>query len=162
MRRLVWSLTAIGLLAGQAYSAAPRQQPPAVPTDQALEAYRNDLQGARAGTLAKNLTMTADQAAKFWPAYARFQAEQSAIVDEQLKALQQYVASYATLDDAAALALVNANLGRDLQMQELRTKWLAEFQQILPARVAARVIQIDRRLGLAHQLSMSSHIPLIY
>ena len=50
MRRLVWSLTAIGLLAGQAYSAAPRQQPPAVPTDQALEAYRNDLQGAGIGT----------------------------------------------------------------------------------------------------------------
>ena len=45
MRRLVWSLTAIGLLAGQAYSAAPRQQPPAVPTDQALEAYRMIFKG---------------------------------------------------------------------------------------------------------------------
>jgi hypothetical protein len=105
--------------------------------------------------------LTAHQAAKFWPEYAKFQAEQSTILDEQLKGIQQYVNGYATLDDATALALVRAALSRDSQMQALRTKWLAEFQKVVPTRIAARVIQIDRRLGLAHQLSMSSQIPLI-
>ena len=47
-------------------------------------------------------------------------------------------------------------------MNTLRNKWLAEFQKILPARIAARVIQIDRRLSLAAQLSISSQLPLIY
>jgi len=37
-----------------------------------------------------------------------------------------------------------------------------EFQKILPARTAARVIQIDRRLGLAAQLAISAQLPLIY
>jgi phage terminase large subunit-like protein len=149
------------LLATQLSSAAPGQQTPAGPTDATMNAYRKDLQGERADIMAKNLTLTAEQAAKFWPEYAKFQAEQSAILDEQLKGIQQYVAGYTKLDDATALTLVKANLARDAQMQTLRTKWLAEFQKIVPTRIAARVIQIDRRLGLAHQLSMSAQIPLI-
>lgn len=166
MRRLIYSLMGIGLLSGAVYSAAPPQQPQqpqqALSTDEALKAYRNDLQGARADIMAKNLTLTAEQAAKFWPAYAKFETEQTAIVDEQLKALQSYADNFKTLDDAGALSLVKANLARDLQMNTLRTKWLGEFGKILPTRTAARVIQIDRRLGLAHQLSLSSQLPLIY
>jgi hypothetical protein len=46
-------------------------------------------------------------------------------------------------------------------MNTLRRKWLSEFQKILPKRTAARVIQIDRRLGLAMQVSISSQMPLI-
>jgi Spy/CpxP family protein refolding chaperone len=138
------------------------QQAAAPSADEALKAYRNDLQGARADIMAKNLTLTAEQAAKFWPAYSQFQTEQTVIVDQQLQAMKKYADSFATLDDATALAQVNANLNRDLQINTLRKKWLAEFQKILPARVAARVIQIDRRLGLAAQLSISSQLPLIY
>jgi len=80
------------------------QQAAAPPsTDDVLKAYRNDLQGARADIMAKNLTLTADQAAKFWPAYSKFQAEQTVIVDQQLQAMKKYADSYATLDDPAAL-----------------------------------------------------------
>lgn len=162
MRRFVWSLIAIGVLSVQLTPAVAAQQAAALSADDALKAYRNDLQGVRADIMAKNLTLTAEQAAKFWPAYSKFQAEQTVIVDQQLRAMKTYADSYATLDDAAALAQVKANLNRDLQINGLREKWLVEFQKILPARTAARVIQIDRRLGLAAQLSISSQLPLIY
>jgi hypothetical protein len=156
----------IGLLAGQLSVAAAAQQTagtgaPAPSRDDAMKAFRADLQSTRADIMAKNLTLTADEAAKFWPAYAKFQTEQSVIVDQQLKAMQTYADRFETLDDAAALAQVDANLTRDLQMNTLRRKWLAEFQKILPKRTAARVIQIDRRLGLAMQVSISSQLPLI-
>jgi Spy/CpxP family protein refolding chaperone len=157
---------AVGLLAGQPYAAVAAQQAAgagaATPSsDDALKAFRSDLQSARADIMAKNLNLTADEAARFWPAYSKFQAEQSVIVDEQLRAMQKYVDRFETLDDAGALAQVNANLNRDLQMNTLRRKWLAEFQKILPKRTAARVIQIDRRLGLAMQVSISAQMPLI-
>jgi len=166
MPKVLYALVAAGFLS-LTLAAAPAPQAPApsaaAPSvDEALKAYRNDLQGARADIMAKNLTLTAEQAAKFWPAYATFQAEQSVIVDGQLKSVKQYADAYTTMNDAAALALVDAHLSRDLQMNTLRRKWLAEFQKILPARLAARVIQIDRRLGLAAQLSLSSELPLIY
>jgi Spy/CpxP family protein refolding chaperone len=166
MRRFLWSVMAMGLLAGRPSVAAASQQAPGTGTaapssEDTLKAFRTDLQSARADIMAKNLTLTADEAAKFWPAYSKFQMEQSVIVDEQLRAMQKYVDRFETLDDAAALAQVNANLTRDLQMNTLRRKWLSEFQKILPKRTAARVIQIDRRLGLAMQVSISSQMPLI-
>ena len=152
-------------VSGIAWTAAQQARPAspdAASMDDVLRAVRSDLQGTRADIMAKNLTLTADQAAKFWPAYSKFQAEQGTIVDAQLAAMQKYVTSYGSIDDAKALEYTNANLARDQQMFELRSKWLKEFQKILPARIAARVIQIDRRLGIAHQLFLSSQLPLIY
>jgi len=47
-------------------------------------------------------------------------------------------------------------------MVELRQKWLAEFQKVLPTKLAVRVMQIDCRLSLVHQVEFASHIPLSY
>jgi hypothetical protein len=173
MRTLTLSLVLVGLLsistssvvtAQRATAPAPAATPAATTasTDAALKALRDDLNATRADIMAKNLTLTAEQAAKFWPAYAKFQAEQTVIVDQQLAAIKRYAENYATLNDETATALVEAHLTRDLQMNQLRTRWLKEFQQILPGSLAARVIQIDRRLGLASQISISAQIPLVH
>ena len=111
--------------------------------------------------MAKNLTLTAAQAAKFWPVFEAYQKEQNVIMDAQLKSLQKYVASYQTLDDAGALAFINAHLERDAKMTALRKKWLAEFQKVVPAKLAARAMQIDRRLSLAAQMEVSAQLPLV-
>ena len=60
------------------------------------------------------------------------------------------------------MSLVKAHLERDGRMNALRQQWLGEFQKVLPGRLAARVIQVDRRISLAQQMEISSQIPLIY
>jgi hypothetical protein len=40
-------------------------------------------------------------------------------------------------------------------------KYLAKFQTVVPTRVAAHAIQLDRRLGLVGQVKVSSQVPLI-
>jgi Spy/CpxP family protein refolding chaperone len=166
MRRFFWLLFAIGLIAVLAY-AAP--QTPSLAglalksnPEEAAKIYRSDLQAERTDLMAKNLTLTTDQAAKFWPAYAKFQAEQAVIIDQQIKIVQKYVDVYSNLDDSTALSLANEVLDKDQQMTVLRKKWLGEFRKILPPRLAARVIQIDRRLGLTSQLAFAAQLPLIY
>ena len=57
--------------------------------------------------------------------------------------------------------IVNALLERDAKMHDLRVKWLAKFQTVVPTKIAARAIQIDRRLGLAAQIGISTQVPLI-
>jgi phage terminase large subunit-like protein len=166
MRRYIFSILAIGLVATLT-SAAPQNQSLAglaikTNPDQALKAYRNDLQMERTDLMSKNLTLTPDQAAKFWPAYAKFQAEQAVIIDKQVKIVQKYVDVYSNLDDSTAVSLAGDVLDGDQQMTELRRKWLAEFRKILPPRLAARVIQIDRRLGLTSQLAFAAQLPLVY
>jgi Spy/CpxP family protein refolding chaperone len=142
-------------------TAAPGQAA-AMSVDDVLKAVRADLQGSRADIMAKNITLTAEQAAKFWPLFEQYQKEQNLIMDEQMKGIQRYVDTYETLDDAGALALIKTHLDRDAQMQALRLKWLPEFQKVVPAKIAARVIQIDRRLSFVHQVEFSARIPLIH
>jgi DNA-directed RNA polymerase subunit F len=88
------------------------------------------------------------------PLYEQFQKEQQ-VIDCQLDATK-YADSFAKLGDAEALAYVNALLERDQKMHDLRVKWLAKFQTVVPAKTAARAIQLERRLGLVTQVGISS------
>jgi Spy/CpxP family protein refolding chaperone len=161
------ALLSAALLVSVSVVAASRQQvQPAsahtVNVEEAMKAFRADLQASRADIIAKNVQLTAEQAAKFWPLFERYQKDQSAIIDAQLKGVQEYAEKFDKLDDATAMALVKAHLDRDGRMNALRQQWLGEFQKVLPGRLAARVMQVDRRISLAQQMEISAQIPLIY
>jgi len=128
--------------------------------DDVLQAVRGDLLDNHADIMAKNLTLTSDQAAKFWPMFATYQKEQSVILDSQLKGIQQFIEKFDTLDDAGAMTLIKAHFGRDSEMVTLRAKWMGEFQKVLGTRLAVRAMQIDRRVSLAQQFQLSTKIPL--
>jgi Spy/CpxP family protein refolding chaperone len=167
MRRTLAYLLVACFVVGSLQAQTPAKQvsatsPSPASVDSSLTAFRADLQSSRADIMAKNLSLTADQAAKFWPVFNAYQKEQNVIMDEQLKGIQQYVAGYDSLDDAAALALMKAHLDRDAKMNALRQKWLGEFQKVLPGKLAARAMQIDRRLSLVAQVELASRIPLIH
>jgi Spy/CpxP family protein refolding chaperone len=152
-----------------ARTAAQEVKPATAPTaaasptsmEEVLQTVRTALQNDRADIIAKNLSLTSEQAAKFWPMFASYQKEQSAIMDEQLKGLQQYVENFDTLDDATALTLINSHFERDSKMNALRQKWLVDFQKVLGTKLAVRAMQIDRRISLVQQLQFASKIPLV-
>ena len=98
--------------------------------------------------MAKNLSLTAEQAARFWPVYDAYQKEQNVIMDDHLRGVQRYIESFDTLDDAGALALITAHLDRDTKMNSLRQKALGDFQKVLGTKLAVRAIQVDRRLSV--------------
>jgi Spy/CpxP family protein refolding chaperone len=130
--------------------------------DELLAAVRADIQANRADMMAKNLSLTAEQAAKFWPVYEAYQKEQNVVMDEHLKGIQRFIESFDTLDDAGALALIKAHLDRDAKMTSLRQQALGDFQKVLGTKLAVRAIQIDRRLSLVYQLQIVAKIPLVH
>jgi Spy/CpxP family protein refolding chaperone len=150
----------LGVSGNAAQQAQAASTTPAA-TDEMLAAVRSDMLASRADVMKKNLTMTAEQAAKFWPVYEAYQKEQSAIMDDHEKGIQRYIESFDKLDDAGALALIKAHLDRDERMDALRQKALVDLQRAVGTKLAARAIQIDRRLSLAYQLQIVSKIPLI-
>ena len=166
MRHSVAILAAVCLFTVAGVSGIPAQQAQPVSTnpagiDSMLTAVRSDLLATRADTMAKNLSLTAEQATKFWPVYDAYQKEQSVIMEDHLKGVQRYVEAFDTLDDAGALALIKAHLDRDERMNVLRQKLLLDLQRAVGTKLAARAVQIDRRLSLVYQLEIASKIPLI-
>ena len=170
MRNTLRLTALIGLFSVSAITWTAAQQPKPVSAtspattvttmDDVLQAIRADLQGDRADILAKNMTMSSEVAAKFWPMYEKYQSEQNVIMDDQLRGIQRYIENYDTIDDAGALALINAHFDRDARMNALRQKWFGEFQKVLGTKLAVRAMQIDRRLSLAQQMQFASRIPL--
>ena len=143
------------------WTSAQQSQAVSAPSiDEVVKAVRSDLQNNRADIIAKNVTLTSAQAAQFWPLFERYQKEQDAIMDDQLKSIQWFIESFDKADDAAALKLINAHFDRDTKMTALRQKWLADFQKVLGTKLAVRVMQIDRRISLMHQAYVASKIPL--
>jgi Spy/CpxP family protein refolding chaperone len=163
------TLIGVALLAPLAVSAADAPQAQsAMPatdasnTDAALTKFRDDMQATRADIMAKGLTLSAPDAAKFWPMFQQYQKEQNVIIDSQIEAVKKYAAHYQTLNATDAVAYVKALLDRDAKMDALRVKWLAKFQTVVSGGTAARAIQLDRRLSQLAQAQLSSEIPLVH
>ena len=158
-------LMAIVLLASTvpAWSAdAPATGAAAEPSQEQIVAnFRKDLEAKSADVMAKTLTLDADQATKFWPLYKEYQQELGPLVEGQLQATQDYVKNFSQLTDAQALTFIDGLLARDQKLHDLRAKWLKKFQTAVPGKTAARAIQIERRMGLVGQISISSQIPLV-
>jgi|SRR4029079_3215394 len=163
-------LTAIAALAlivtAPAWSAdAPQAQPATHTTpdpEKVVADFRTELMARRADVMAKGLTLTSEQAAKFWPLFDQFQKEQDKVVQQQIDATEAYAKSFDHLTDENAMAYVNALLDRDQKMHDMRVKWLAKFKTVIPTAMAARAIQLDRRLGNITQVQISQQIPLIH
>jgi Spy/CpxP family protein refolding chaperone len=153
-------IAAIAVVASASAADAPAGSTPA-DNEKVMAQFRDDLQAASADIVAKGITLSSEQAAKFWPLFQEYQAEQKVTIDAQLKATQAYADHLDKLTDADALAYVSALLERDQKIHDLRAKWLKKFQSVVPAGTAARVIQIDRRLGLVAQLKLAQKIPLV-
>jgi Spy/CpxP family protein refolding chaperone len=145
---------------GSTAAAAPGSE--AARTKEALAKYREAMQATRADIMAKGLTLSADQAAKFWPMFEQYQKEQNVVIDAQIEAIQRYADHFSTLTDSDAINFVKALLERDDKMQALRVKWLAKFQTAVSAGTAARAIQLDRKLSQIAQAQLSSEIPLVH
>jgi hypothetical protein len=159
----------LGFLIALPLAAAPpatSAQPTtsAKPTEQEMTPteFRDSLQQIETDIISKAVSFTSDEAAKFWPVFQKFQAEEKSIIDDQLAALKKYSDDYASLTDEQSVAYVNSLLDRDQRVHDLRAKYLAEFSKIMPPGKAARVIHLSRRIVMATQVRLSSEIPLVH
>ena len=170
MHKLVTrTLLAVALLAPlTALAAEPKSESPmpatnAANTDAALAKFRDDMQATRADIMAKGLTLSADEAAKFWPLFKEYQKEQNVIIDAQIAAVKKYSEHYDTLNPTDAVEYVKSLLERDQKMDARRVKWLSKFQSGgISAGTSARAIQLDRRLSQVAQAQLSAEIPLVH
>jgi len=143
-------------------STAATKAPTKGDTGPVLEQFRDELQALETEVVSKNISLTTEEATAFWPVFKQFQAEQKGVINGQIAAVRKYADHYATLSDQEATAYVDALLQRDQQIHDLRVKYLAKYSKVLPARKAARVIHISRRLGIASQAKLSTVIPVVH
>ena len=145
--------------AAQAVSGAAAQSNN-VP-DQDIEMLRADLRAQRKQIVAQNMTLTADEATKFWPIFDQYRKEAIKPNDERWAVIKEYAANYNTMTDAQAQDYIKRSTAIDQELLALRIRYVPVFEKVISPKKTALWYQIDRRIDLLINLQLSTVIPMV-
>jgi len=161
---LVVVLVGTGLMSGprtSAQAATPQESTPHVISDQDLDLLRKDIRSQRKQLLAANLKLTDQEATKFWPVYDQYVSELIAINDRKFALIQEYADSYGKLTNEQSLSFVRRWLDSDIEIAQLRQKYVPLVSKVLEGKKSATFFQLDRRIAMMIELQLSSRMPLV-
>jgi Spy/CpxP family protein refolding chaperone len=122
--------------------------------------WRMKIQADQKGIVERSMKLTPDEAAKFWPIYESFQRELERPQREYRQAVLDYVATENSLTDANAKRLVDQVLAASVEEARLRQKYFKKFAGVLPAKKAARYMQIDNKMQAVLRYETAAALPL--
>ena len=140
----------------QAPSASQRQE-----LDKDVTLLRQDIRAKKKQLIAANLTLTADQATKFWPVYDQYTNDLVKINDQKYALIKEYADTWGNMTDDQAISLTNRSLGVDQQVNQLRLRYVPIFNKVVPGKTTATFFQLDRRIQAMIDLQLSSQLPLV-
>jgi Spy/CpxP family protein refolding chaperone len=118
------------------------------------------IQADKKGIVEKSMSLTADEAKKFWPLYDKFQRELAGPQKEYSRAVNDYVAAEKTMTDANAKRLARQVLAANVNEAKLREKHFAEVSKVLPGVKAARYMQVENKISAVQRFETAKAIPL--
>jgi hypothetical protein len=148
------------LVAGVAPAQTPKSQA-ADYEDIQIKMLRKDLRDQTKQIVAANLSLTGDEAAKFWPLFDAYAKEVSKIYDHRFALTTAYAAVYHAMTDASAADYIRGSIKNDEEMSQLRLSWVPKFEQVIGEKKAAIFFQIDRRVALMRELQLDAALPLV-
>jgi hypothetical protein len=122
---------------------------------------RADIQADRQAIVAANMTLTEPEATAFWPVYREYRGELSKVGDRAVKLITDYAASYETLTNEQASALVKEYLAIQKEILKVREKYAPLFAKVLPAKSVMRLYQIENKLDAIVMMAVVAEIPLV-
>ena len=150
-------------------AAAAQQAAPAAPAnvearERNLHAYiellRSDLRTKKIALITEVMQFTEDEDAAFWPVYRGYEFELGRLTDDRLRLIERYAEVYNNLTDATADELVVKMLDLEARRNALKEKYYGKLKAALPARTAARVIQVENQIQLLVDLQIAASLPI--
>jgi hypothetical protein len=142
-------------------SATPQGNTQDVISDRDLDLLRRDIRSQRKQLIASNLKLTDEEATKFWPVYDQYVAELITINDRKFALIQEYADNYGKLTNEQSLSFARRWLDADIEIAQLRQKYVPIVAKVLEGRKAATFFQLDRRIAMMIELQLSSQMPLV-
>jgi hypothetical protein len=130
-------------------------------SDKDIEMLRADLRAQRKQITAQNMTLSADEATKFWPIFDQYRQAAIKPNDERWAVIKDYAANYNTMTDAQAQEYMQRANAVDQQLLALRMKYVPVFEKVISPKKTALWYQIDRRIDLLINLQLSAVIPMV-
>ena len=130
-------------------------------SEQDIQMLRQDIRSQRKQLTASNMTLTADEATKFWPIYDQYIQETIKVNDDRWAMIKDYAANYNSMSDQNVQDYMKRSVAIDQQLTTLRAKYVPIFQKVVSSKKTAQWYQIDRRLDLMINLQLAALIPVV-
>jgi hypothetical protein len=116
-----------------AHAQAAASQGSQTVTEQDIKLLRQDLRSQKKQLIAANLKLTDAEATRFWPVYDQYSAEMAKIGDQKYALIKEYAQNFRSLTDEQAQSLTTRALALDEAIAQLRIKYVAIVNKVLPA-----------------------------
>ena len=126
-----------------------------------VELLRSDIREQKVALISGMLQFSEADDQKFWPVYREYEGELSAINDERLALIKEYAQAFEKMTDEIANRLAHAVLDLEARRHALKTKYYERLAAVLPARTAARVLQVENQILLLLDLQIAASLPVI-
>ena len=126
-----------------------------------LDILRDTIRANRKALVAANLTLTDEEAGRFWPLYERYQTELKAVNDRTVKVIQDYTASFHDISDDKAMKLADDWLSAEADRVKVRRTYLDQFAKALPGRKVVRFYQIENKMDAVMRYDLAAEIPVV-
>ena len=129
--------------------------------DRAVQLTRSAIQAERQAILATNLELSEKERAIFWPLYEEYRGALELAVNTRVDLLNQYFASYETLTDQEATALLDKHIAWEKEVLKIRSTYAKKMGKALSGRTVARFFQIENKMDIIVEYELAGEIPLI-
>ena len=162
MKILLAALAAAMLFAPPAPAQQAAPQPgAAAPAQHSVDEVRQAMRKDKRGLVERNMQLTSQEAAKFWPIYETYQGELDRVVQRENRAILDYINAENTMTDANAKRIARELLKAEDDELALRQKQYRRMLAVLPARKATRYLQIENKLRTLQRYDIAERISLV-
>ena len=125
------------------------------------ELLRSDLRAQKVAVITEVMEFTEAEDAAFWPVYREYETELAKINDDRMALIKDYAMGYDTLTDATADGFAVRALGLETRRQALLERFYARFKAVVPAKTAARFLQVEHQILLLLDLQIAASLPIV-
>ena len=128
-----------------------------------MESVHEKLKADKKLIVTKYMELTEAEAKNFWPVYEEYQKDLQKIDQRLLNFLQSYAADYRnqSLTDEKAKKLLDEWIAIDNDDAKRRASYVPKVMKTLPAKKAARYLQIENEYRILMKYDLAVTVPLV-
>lgn len=126
-----------------------------------LELLRSDLRTERDAIVMNSLALSAKDSATFAPIYEAYVTEMRELWNKRLALVDDYTKVRENMGPGQANDMMKRLFTLEREDIDIREKYAQKMTKVLPATVAARWVQIERRMGQLMELQVANEVPLV-
>jgi hypothetical protein len=128
-----------------------------------MESVHEKLKADKKLIITKYMELTESEAKNFWPVYEEYQKDLQKIDQRLLNLLQSYAADYRSqsLTDEKAKQLLDEWIAIDNDDAKRRASYVPKVMKALPAKKAARYLQIENEYRILMKYDLAVTVPLV-